>query len=102
MEQQTNDMSAILAELQDIKRAVLLAQKDTLNISDCALYTGYAVQTLYSMVCRKEIPYYKRGRSVFFDKGDIEKWMRGMRIASNEEIEERAEAYIESRNKYAS
>lgn len=43
MEQQTNDMSAILAELQDIKRAVLLAQKDTLNISDCALYTGYAV-----------------------------------------------------------
>ena len=99
MEQQTNDMSAILAELQDIKRAVLLAQKD---ISDCALYTGYAVQTLYSMVCRKEIPYYKRGRSVFFDKGDIEKWMRGMRVASNEEIEERAEAYIENRNKYAS
>ena len=100
MEQQINDMSAVLAELKDVKRAVLLAQKDTLSISDCSLYTGYAVRTLYSMVCRKEIPCYKRGRSVFFDKGDIDKWMRGMRVASNEEIEERTEAYVAE--KYAS
>jgi hypothetical protein len=48
---------------------------------------------------RKEIPYYKpNGKYCFFDKDDLDKWLRRIRIPSQDEIDEQAVAYITRKN----
>jgi len=49
--------------------------KEFLTIDEVSEYLGIKKSSLYSMVERKEIPYYKVGRLVRFKKSDIDPWM---------------------------
>ncbi|MDD5496713.1 MAG: helix-turn-helix domain-containing protein [Candidatus Omnitrophica bacterium] len=49
--------------------------KKYLGINDISEYLGVTVNTLYSWVCQKRIPYIKVGRLVRFDMDRIQKWI---------------------------
>lgn len=90
-------MDGVMAKLEEIKMSTLIGVKDTLTIQECALLTGFTVKTLYSYIHRRMIPHYKmggNGKSVFFSKAEVERWMRGTRVPTNEEIESRADTRI--------
>ena len=49
---------------------------------------------------RRVIPYYKpNGKLCFFDKAELEAWMKNVRIASQTELDRQAQAYIVNRAK---
>ena len=37
---------AVMAKLEDIRRATLIGSKDTLTLEECAMVTGYSIQSL--------------------------------------------------------
>ena len=60
-----------------------------MNIDELSQYLGIRKSSLYSMVEKREIPYYKIGRLVRFKKVDIDSWVAGLKF---EVISPQAEA----------
>lgn len=59
-------------------------EKRYLNIDEISQYTGLSVNTLYSWVWQKKIPYVKFGRLVKFDRRAIEHWAEQNSIKAQE------------------
>jgi predicted DNA-binding transcriptional regulator AlpA len=45
------------------------------TIQDVALFTGFAVGTIYNKTSRREIPHRKRGKKLFFIPDEILNWI---------------------------
>lgn len=75
----------IMAKLEDIRRATIISSKDTLTLEECAMVTGYSIQSLYSFTSKRLIPHYKRGNYLFFSKQEIEKWLQSNPIPTVDE-----------------
>lgn len=85
---------AVMAKLEDIRRATLIGVKDTLTIEECAMVTGYSVQSLYSFTSKRLIPHFKRGNYLYFSKQEIEKWMQSNRVPTVDETSCKATTYV--------
>lgn len=84
----------IIEKLNSIERNTLLAAKNVLNLDDLVLLTGLSKSHLYKLTCQKEMPHYKRGKYVYFDRAEIEAWMKRNKVETMEEAQHRAAAYI--------
>lgn len=85
----------ILKELTEIKRYTLLQAKSVLTLDDVVLLTGLSKSHLYRLTCTHQIPFYKpNGKTVFFDRNEIEAWMRQNRVGTQQEAENGAIRYI--------
>ena len=85
----------ILTELAQIKAYCLLGAKNMLCLDDVALLTGLSKSHLYKMTCSRQIPHYKpNGKQIYFDKAEIEGWMRQGKISTQQEMEQQAIAYV--------
>lgn len=73
---------------------IALNHKAVLTVSECAKYMGIAKSSLYKMMMRGEIPYSKpTGKVCFFDRREIEQWLMSNRMATAEELQDKAHAY---------
>lgn len=52
-------------------------KKRLINISELSLLLGLSVNTIYTWVSQKRIPYVKCGRLTKFDVREIDKWIEG-------------------------
>ena len=85
----------ILSELDAIKRYSLLAAKNVLDFNDAVLLTGLSKSHLYKLTCTRQIPHYKpNGKYVYFDRKEIEDWMRQNRVNTQTEAEQQAIAHV--------
>lgn len=64
----------IIGKLKEIIDCIKIA-KPVLNVRETALLTGYSPAHLYKLVCNREIPHYKRGKTLFFKREEILAWM---------------------------
>ena len=65
-----------------------------LNMQEAAAMLGYTLKTLRKKCSRKEIPHYKPTcKKIFFDAAELEEWIRSHRVASNEELQRKAQNY---------
>ncbi len=89
------EQERIYNKLEAIEVNTLLAAKNVLTLDDVALYTGLSKSYLYKLTCYNQIPYYKpNGKSLFFDKKELEEWLKQNRVATEQEAEQEAAAYI--------
>lgn len=89
-----NKLEAIERNSQMAARNSLLAAKNVLTIEDVALLTGISKSHLYKLTCTKQIPFYKpNGKYVFFDRLEVENWLKQNRVITKEEAEQQAAAY---------
>jgi predicted DNA-binding transcriptional regulator AlpA len=51
-------------------------QSDILYLEDVKKLTGYKDSTVYSKVCRKEIPVISSGRPLSFSRAEITQWIK--------------------------
>ena len=66
----------LLSRLQKVEER-LFTVKDVLTTEEAAEYTGLSLSQLYKLTCSKKIPHYKpRGKMVYFDKRELDNWMR--------------------------
>lgn len=52
-----------------------MTEKRFIGVKELAVYLGIKVNTVYSWVCLRKIPYVKMGRLVKFDLREIDKWI---------------------------
>ena len=84
-----------MKQLADIRKFSLLAAKNVLDIDDMVALTGLSKSYIYKLTCRKEIPYYKpNGKLIYFDRQEVEGWMKQNRVNSIAEAESAAALYV--------
>lgn len=73
-----------------------------LNITDLMTLTGWSKQHIYKLTSNNAIPFYKPfGKTLFFKKDEIEKWLLQNRQKPRLEIEEDVIDYIQSKRRIA-
>ncbi len=89
---------------EKINRLVeMVRPKENRQLMNVAELTDYLPshpkeQTVYSWTSNRKIPFHKKGRSIMFDKGEIDAWlMSGYYGKTEEELENEAKAYIKSK-----
>ena len=85
----------IQGELSELKKITLLGAKNVLTVEDVSFLTGLSVKRLYSLTSLKQIPHFKREgcRTLYFDKAEIENWMKGYRVVTEAEAIQAAANY---------
>jgi len=69
--------------------------KETLNFKEAARYLDISRSHLYKLTYSKQIPHYKpRGKNVFFERKELDKWLLQNRQATKAEIEQAAIDYV--------
>ncbi len=86
-------------QLDRIERLVRVGAKEVLNVEEVALMLGVSKSRVYHLVCSRDIPHYKNGKSVLFKKSEIEDWQLRDRIPTNEEIDIKAATYVATNKK---
>lgn len=77
--------------LQRIDKNLLLAAKQVLNMDEAMLLTGLSKSHLYRLTSSCQIHHYKpSGKQIYFDRSEIEEWLKRNRVDSVEEIEQAA------------
>ena len=84
----------IKVQLDRIEKLTLLSAKNVLCLDDVMLLTGLSKSHLYKLTCSHQIPFYKPNKIIYFDRSEIENWMKQNRVATTNEIETEAVNYI--------
>ena len=72
-----------------------MQERTLLTTEEAANYMGIKKSYLHKLMMKKEIPFFKpNGKLCYFDRQELDKWMRRIRIASNQEIDSQAQGYI--------
>lgn len=88
-------MEEIIKRLDVIEHYTLLAAKNVLCFDDVVLLTGLSKSYLYKLTCTRQIPHYKpNGKHIYFDRNEVEAWMKQNRVNTALEAEQAAAAYI--------
>ena len=91
-------MDNILERLIAIERKLdelAVANKEVLNLKEAARYLNVSCSHLYKLTSAKEIPHYKpRGKQVFFERKELDKWLLQNRQTTKAEIEQAAIDYV--------
>jgi excisionase family DNA binding protein len=91
-------MENILERLESIERKLdelAVANKDVLNLKEAAKYLNISCSHLYKLTSAKEIPHYKpRGKQVFFERKELDRWLLQNRQTTKAEIEQAAIDYV--------
>lgn len=73
------------------------ALPEILDIKQAADFLKLKVTTLYEKTSQKEVPHFKKGNKLYFNRGALTEWVSSGRIKTNQEIESEANDYIMSR-----
>lgn len=63
-----------------------ILQKPHMNVAELSRYLGYTPCAIYNLTRRKQIPFHKIRRHIFFDKQEIDDWIRQKRPAKWDEL----------------
>ena len=75
--------------------SLLSIQKNVLNIDEVCTLTGLSKSCVYKKTCYQNgMPFYKQAGRLFFDRLEIEKWLKTNRFQSVEELDKEAATYI--------
>jgi excisionase family DNA binding protein len=73
----------------------MLAAKNVLNFDDAVVITGLSKSHLYKLTCTHQIPHYKpNGKQIYFDRAELEAWLKQNRVATQAEAEQQAINYV--------
>lgn len=75
-----------------------LCQKEIFNFDEAAAYLNMSKSTLYKMTAKKEIPHYKPNRFVFFERAELDKWIRAAAVKTEEQLSDEAIKYCQERD----
>jgi len=91
-------MEAIIERLNEIERKIeelAALNKDVLNLREAAKYLNVSCSHLYKLTSAKEIPHFKpRGKQVFFERKELDRWLLQNRQKTKAEIEQAAIDYV--------
>lgn len=85
----------ILTKLDQIKMYALIGAKQVLTHEEAAIYLGMSSTHLAKLKSKRLIPYYQpQGKITYFDKSELDEWMRHGKVKTLTEVEEDALSHI--------
>ena len=94
MSNQIITLSDVNAKLDILTNAVL-SNKQTLSIEEAAIYSALSVSYLYKLTSTQQIPHFKpRGKIIYFDRSELDEWLRQNRVKTTAEIEAAAANHV--------
>lgn len=88
------DSKSIEKRLSNIED-LLLSKKAVLNLEEVAKFTGLSKSHLYKLTSAGKIPHSKpNGKYVFFDRVEIETWLKRNKVKTIDEIDAEASTYV--------
>lgn len=70
-----------------------------LTIQETAEFLSLTVPTIYSKVSKRELPFMKRGKRLYFSRTELMEYLKDGRQKTNAEIEQEAEAYLSGKKR---
>ncbi|WP_158211157.1 helix-turn-helix transcriptional regulator [Myroides phaeus] len=87
----------IIHHQRELKEAISLniaQQKEMLNVQELSDYIGMSTSSIYKLVYNNVIPFYKpNGKILYFDREEINAWLRQNKSQSISQIEQQALNY---------
>lgn len=74
--------------IYELQKTLVIGVKQTLTTQEAALYTGMSYMAFMHRI--NEIPHYKPGKMLYFDKKDLDDWMHQNKIVSDNDIMRKA------------
>lgn len=65
-----------------------------LNVREAAAFLKLKITTLYEKTSRKIIPHFKKGNKLYFNKEDLEEWIKSGKVNTRQEVESKAAGYL--------
>lgn len=84
--------------LKSIEDSLSLS-KSVLNIDEISKLTGLSKSTIYKFTCFGTIPHFKQAKHLFFDRFEIESWLKEKRGFYIDEIKADAKNSLNIKNK---
>ena len=73
----------------------LFCKKEVLTSEEAARYMGISKSYLYKLTMGQKIPHFKpMGKMCYFNRVELEQWLQSNRVATKEEITNRANNYL--------
>ena len=77
-----------------VSKKMMLCQKEVLTLDETAEYTGLTKSALYKLTHTRQIPFSKPGgKMLFFSRQALDQWMMSNPVATDVELNSRAQAY---------
>ena len=74
---------------------------NVLNLKQLSDFIGFSVSSIYKKTSQRDIPHYKQGKKLYFNKEEIENWLLANKITSKKEIEAMANDFtLKKRQKF--
>lgn len=93
MEQNETSVLEYMQKQDDRLRNIenlLFSQKNVLNLDEVCNLTGLSKSHIYKLTSSGRIPFYKQSKHCFFDRTEIELWLKANRISTMDELERNA------------
>ncbi len=84
-----------LFQIRNEVRELRVASKEVLTIKEVMIYTGFSKSYIYRLINEGKIEYSKpNGKSIFFDRKTLEKWLLSKSFSSINKNKEKATQFL--------
>ena len=91
-------VSRLFIKLDNIEK--LLSQKEEsqreqsqpINVQEAASYLNLSIPTIYGLVSRRDIPFNKKGKRLYFFKSELDEWIKAGRKKTVAEIKKEVQS----------
>lgn len=73
-------------------------ENEFLSIDETAKLIKLTKPTVYGLVNKKNIPFHKKGKRLYFLKSEILDWIKGGKCKTKSDIQKQADAYLANNN----
>ncbi len=73
---------------------LLSLKKAVLNINEVSKLTSLSKSTIYKFTHTGAIPFFKKAKHLFFDRVEVENWLRSNRGYNADEADKQANTYV--------
>lgn len=91
--------SSIREVLSEELKQIRPNQPETFSIIEAAEFLKLKISTLYEKTCRKSIPHFKKGNKLYFNRIELEEWIKKGKVKTAAETEGEALVYLLNGNK---
>lgn len=87
-------MEAIKQVADLVTANTIFCTKEVLTSDEASKYMGVSKSYLYKLTMKQKIPHYKpMGKMCYFNRVELEAWLQANRVATADEISQKAQAY---------
>lgn len=96
LNEKVESLERLLIEAKEVKKK---DEEKPMVVSEAAKFLSLSVATIYTKTHKKEIPYYKAGKRIYFQKHQLIEYLKNNSIKTSDELLAEASTFLKIKNK---